>query len=111
MAGFNIQFRYQAGGDDQFVRSPGQELIQYLCSINGKGYDVIIPWLARGQEPLFGIYHKRSLAVIDSCLQQKNCQIIRALENLQVRRVSEAEILAVTGDLACFKNINRPTDL
>jgi len=87
------------------------ELIEYLCTINGHGYDVIIPWLARGQEPLFGIYHKRSLAVINSCLQQKHCQIIRALENLQVRRVSEAEILAVTGDLTCFKNINRPTDL
>jgi len=87
------------------------ELIQYLCSINGQKYDVIIPWLERGQEPLFGIYHKRSLAVINSCLQQKDCQIIRALEDLQVRRVSEPEILAITGDLACFKNINRPTDL
>ena len=87
------------------------ELIQYMCNINEQDYDVIIPWLEKGQEPLFGIYHKKSLAVIDSCLQQKACQIIRALEDLQVRRVSEQEILAITGDLACFKNINRPADL
>jgi len=87
------------------------ELIKYLCSINDQEYDVIIPWLARGQEPLFGVYHKRSLAVITSHLQQKDCQIIRALEDLQVRRVREPEILAITGDLACFKNINRPADL
>jgi len=87
------------------------ELIQYLCRINGQNYDVIIPWLEQGQEPLFGIYHKSSLAAINSCLQQKDCQIIRALASLQVRRVSEQEILAITGDLACFKNVNRPEDL
>jgi len=87
------------------------ELIRYICSINEQPYDVIIPWPESGQEPLFGIYHKRSLAVIEACLRQKECQIIRALKNLQVRRLSEPEILALTGDLACFKNINQPTDL
>ncbi len=87
------------------------ELIRYICNINEQEYDVIIPWLEKGQEPLFGIYHKKSLAVIDSYLQQKDCQIIRALEDLQVRRVGEEEILSITGDLACFKNINRPADL
>jgi len=87
------------------------ELIHYLCSINEQEYDVIIPWLEKGQEPLFGIYHKKSLAIIESFLQQKDCKIIRALEDLQVRRVSEQEILPITGDLACFKNINRPVDL
>ena len=87
------------------------ELIQYLCSINEQEYDVIIPWPNKGQEPLFGVYHKKSAAVIESHLSQKDCQIIRALEDLQVRRVGEQEILAITGDLACFKNINRPVDL
>lgn len=86
-------------------------LIRYMCAIKGDEYDVIMPWLERGQEPLFGLYHKRSLAVINACLQQKDCQILRALEHLQVRRIRDEEILAVTGDLACFKNINRPTDL
>ena len=87
------------------------ELIQYMCSISEEAYDVIIPWLERGQEPLFGIYRKSCLAVITSCLQHMDCQIIRALGDLRVRRISEAEILAITGDLSCFKNINRPTDL
>jgi molybdopterin-guanine dinucleotide biosynthesis protein A len=87
------------------------ELIRYLCTIDGEEYDVIIPWLKRGQEPLFGVYHKRSLPVITSCLQHNDCQIIRALEELRVRRVREPEILAITGDLACFKNVNQPSDL
>ena len=88
-----------------------EELIRYICNINEQQFDVIIPWLEKGQEPLFGIYHKRSLSVIDTCLQQKDCQIIRALADLQVRRVSEQEILPIIDDLTCFKNINQPTDL
>jgi molybdopterin-guanine dinucleotide biosynthesis protein A len=87
------------------------ELIRYLCSIDAQEYDVVIPWLEKGQEPLFGIYHKKSLPIIDSFLQQKKCQVTMALKKLQVRRVNEDEILSVTDDLACFKNINRPADL
>lgn len=87
------------------------ELIRYLCSINEQEYDVIIPWLEKGQEPLFGIYSKTSLTVIETCLQNNDCQIIRALEGLNVRRVNEEEVLSVTGNLDCFKNINRPADL
>ena len=87
------------------------ELIRYICTINEQEYDVIIPWLKSGQEPLFGIYHKNSLGVIVTYLQQKDCQIIRALEDLRVRRVSEQEVLSATSDLSCFKNINRPEDL
>ncbi len=87
------------------------ELIQYLCNIDEQECDAIIPWLEKGPEPLFGIYNKKSLAVIDSHLQQKDCQVTRMLEDLQVRRISAEEILSITGDLTCFKNINRPTDL
>ena len=87
------------------------ELIQYVCNINEQEYDVIIPSLEKGLEPLFGIYHKKSLAVIESYLQQKDFKIISVLEDLQVRRVSEKEILSIAEDFDCFKNINRPADL
>jgi molybdopterin-guanine dinucleotide biosynthesis protein A len=87
------------------------ELIRYICNINEQQYDAIIPRLETGQEPLFGIYHKSSLAVIDTCLQQKDCQIISAIEKLQLRRVSEQEILAIAENFSCFKNINRPSDI
>jgi molybdopterin-guanine dinucleotide biosynthesis protein A len=87
------------------------ELIRYLCNIDEREYDVIIPRLEKGVEPLFGIYHKKSLAVIDSCLQKNECQVNRVLEYLQVRWVNEDEILPITGDLACFKNVNRPSDM
>jgi len=94
--------------DMPYISAP---LIRYLCSIDDQEYDVIIPWLKKGQEPLCGVYHKNSLAVIESFLERRDCQIIRPLEKLRVKRVEDEEILAVTGDLACFKNINRPADL
>jgi molybdopterin-guanine dinucleotide biosynthesis protein A len=87
------------------------ELIQYMCNIKEQGYDVIIPWLEKSQEPLFGIYHKNSFTYIETCLQNNECQVTRALEGLRVRRVSEQEVLSITDNLACFKNINRPADL
>lgn len=87
------------------------ELIRYLCETYGPEFDVVIPWLKHGQEPLFGLYHKRSLAVVESYLKQGRCQIIKALEDLKVRRLAQREILAITGDLSCFKNINRLEDL
>jgi molybdopterin-guanine dinucleotide biosynthesis protein A len=87
------------------------ELIRYLCNINEQDYDAIIPRLDKGQEPLFGIYHKRSLTVIDAYLQQKDCQIIRVLEGLHVKWVSEPEVISITDNLRCFKNINRPADI
>ena len=87
------------------------ELIRYLCASYDQEYDVIIPWTQKGQEPLCGLYHKKSLPIIESCLKRKDCQIIRALAELRVRRVEEEEILSITGDFACFKNINWPIDL
>ena len=87
------------------------ELMQYMCNIKEQGYDVIIPWLEKGQEPLFGIYHKNSLTHIEACLQNNECQVTRALEGLRVRRVSEQEVLSITDNLTFFKNINRPADL
>lgn len=87
------------------------ELIRYLCAIDEQEYDVIIPWHEKGQEPLFGIYHKKAAVVIESYLKQRNCQIIKILEELLVRRIDEDELLAITGDFSCFKNINRPADL
>ena len=87
------------------------ELIQYLCNCNEQDYDAIIPMLEKGQEPLFGIYHKNSLTHIETCLQNNECQVTRVLEGLRVRRVSEQEVISITDNLDCFKNINRPADL
>ena len=87
------------------------ELIQYLCNCNEQDYDAIIPMLDWGAGPLFGIYHKNSLTHIETCLQNNDCKVTRALEGLRVRRISEQEVISITDNLNCFKNINRPADL
>lgn len=85
-------------------------LIAYLCTLRGD-WDVALPWLDAGPEPLHAVYRKNCLAVIDRQLEDKQGKIRLALEQLNLRKVSQQEVLAITGDLLPFHNINRVGDL
>jgi molybdopterin-guanine dinucleotide biosynthesis protein A len=85
-------------------------LIAYLCGLAGD-WDVALPWLDTGPEPLCAVYRKSCLPVISRQLQEKQGRIRFTLDLLRLRKVSQAEILAVAGDLSSFHNINRPGDL
>lgn len=85
-------------------------LIVYLCSLAGD-WDVALPWLDTGPEPLCAVYRRSCLPVISRQLQEKQGKIRLTLGMLRLRKVSQAEVLAVTGDLTSFHNINRTADL
>jgi molybdopterin-guanine dinucleotide biosynthesis protein A len=85
-------------------------LIRFLCRFP-PDEDAVVPWLAAGPEPLCALYHKQALPVIEAALQAGERKIGRALRNLKVRRIGEAEILSVLPDLSSFHNINRRQDL
>lgn len=85
-------------------------LIRLLCELVN-GYDVVLPWLAAGPEPLYAVYGRNGLAVIESSLLTGERKIGRVLDRLRVRRVSEDEILQVLPDLTTFHNINHRHDL
>jgi len=85
-------------------------LIAYLCNLPGD-WDVGLPWLDAGPEPLYAVYRKSCLPVIDRQLRQKQRKIRLSLEQLNLHKVSQQEVLAITGDLLPFHNINRVGDL
>ncbi|MDH5524838.1 MAG: molybdenum cofactor guanylyltransferase [Desulfobulbaceae bacterium] len=85
-------------------------LIRHLCAIEGE-WDIILPWLPDGPEPLYAVYAQTALPVITELLQQGKRKIGLLFELLKVRRVTEQEILAIVPDLSCFHNINRQHDL
>ena len=87
-----------------------QDLISFLCKRPG-AWDVALPWLEMGPEPLYGVYRKSALAVIEKELSQKQRKIRLALAKLSLHTISGNEALAITGDLATFHNINRLQDL
>ncbi|OKY77057.1 MAG: hypothetical protein BM485_00660 [Desulfobulbaceae bacterium DB1] len=85
-------------------------LITSLCNMPGD-WDVALPWLQTGPEPLFAVYRKSCLPVIEKQLAAGQGKIRLALQQLNLLKISETEILPLTCDLLTFHNINRTDDL
>ena len=98
---------FLAGCDMPFL---DKTLISYLCSL-AEGYDVVVPRTANSLEPLHAIYRRSIVEVIEKNLARGKRKIHQVFSELKIREVSEAEMLAVTGDLVSFRNINNPEDL
>ncbi|MCK4837639.1 MAG: molybdenum cofactor guanylyltransferase [Desulfobulbaceae bacterium] len=98
---------FVAGCDMPFL---DKTLISYLCSLV-EGYDVVVPRTAKGLEPLHAIYRQSIVEIIDKNLARGNRKIHQVFSELKIREVSEAEMLAATGDLISFRNINTMADL
>lgn len=98
---------FVAGCDMPFL---DKEIILYLCDL-ASGYDVVIPRTTAGLEPLHAIYRQTVLATIEKSLDNGNRKIHRIFAELKVREVDEAELLAISGNLTSFRNINTIEDL
>lgn len=85
-------------------------LITFLCNL-ADNWDVALPWLEAGPEPLYAVYRKSSLPVITDHLQKKQVKILLTLEQLNIRKITQQEVLAMVGDLTTFHNINQKGDL
>lgn len=98
---------FVAGCDMPFL---DKTLISYLCSLV-EGYDVVVPRTAKGLEPLHAVYRQSIVEAIEQNLARGNRKIHRIFSELKIREVSEAEMLAATGTLTSFRNINTIADL
>lgn len=96
-----------AGCDMPMVNEP---LIRLLCDLAGN-WDAVVPWPGGRPEPLYAVYHRDCLEAIAAQLAAGERKIGRIFPLLRIRRVTEAEILAVVPDLSTFCNVNRPGDL
>ncbi len=85
-------------------------LIRFLCELPGD-YEVVLPWLPEGPEPLYAIYSKKVLPVIEENLARNQCKIGRLYEKLRIRKVTAEEILQILPDFTTFQNINHQHDL
>ena len=86
------------------------ELIRFLCELDGD-HDMALPWLDEGPEPLYAVYSKNGLAVIEAHLARKQCKIGTLYEKLRIRKVTAEEILQILPDFTTFQNINHQHDL
>ncbi|MCX5864519.1 MAG: molybdenum cofactor guanylyltransferase [Deltaproteobacteria bacterium] len=86
------------------------DLIRFLCQLPGD-HEVVLPWLPEGPEPLYAVYSKTALPIIEEQLARNQCKIGLVYEKLRIRKVTAKEILQILPDFTTFQNINHQHDL
>jgi molybdopterin-guanine dinucleotide biosynthesis protein A len=86
------------------------DLIRFLCELPGD-HEVALPWLPEGPEPLYAVYSKNALPIIEDNLAKNQCKIGLVYEQLRIRKVGAEELLQILPDFTTFQNINHQHDL
>lgn len=86
------------------------DLVKYICSLPND-FDAVLPYRDRGPEPLHALYNKSSLPAIEKLLLEGNHKLTDVFKLLKVRKLKTEEIVAVSGNLNSFININTPEKL
>ncbi|MDO8444796.1 MAG: molybdenum cofactor guanylyltransferase [Deltaproteobacteria bacterium] len=95
-----------ASCDMPFLR---RELIEFLISLKG-GYDVVVPRLKDGYEPLHAVYSKRCSKSMEAMINKGDLRIIGFYPEVRVREVSEEELAPYISEPSPFVNINTPEE-
>ncbi len=85
-------------------------LLRHLIALS-PGFDVVIPRVDEGVEPLHAVYSKNCLAPIEVYLREGRLKIFELLPELKVRYVDNAEIERFDPRHLSFFNINSEADL
>ena len=85
------------------------DLLRYMLSLT-PGYDVVIPHLPEGLEPLHAIYNHRCRSPMGRLLAQGHRKIIAFFPEARVRYVTEEEIDLFDPQRRSFINVNTPQD-
>ncbi|RXT07884.1 molybdenum cofactor guanylyltransferase [Ammoniphilus sp. CFH 90114] len=75
-----------------------------------EGYDAVVPVLNGKHHPLFAVYRKSTLPVVEECLEQERLRMFDFLKQIQVNEI-HVEDSSLEMDLEkAFFNMNRPSD-
>ncbi len=99
-------YSFIASCDMPFLR---RELIEFLISLKD-GYDVIVPRLKDGHEPLHAVYSKKCLKQIEMTMNKGDLRIIGFYPEVRIREVSEEELAPFNPEPSSFMNINTPKE-
>ncbi len=86
------------------------DLLRYLAAL-APNYDVVMPILKKGAEPLHAVYSKNCLGPIERLLSEEEDKILLFLPEVKVRYVDEEVIRFFDPELSSFVNINTPEEL
>jgi len=86
------------------------DLVRYMMSLK-EGYDVVVPRLEEGLEPLLSLYHKNCLPALLCALKLGARRVVSFYAPQRVRYVEAAEVHRIDPMGRSFHNINVPEDL
>ena len=86
------------------------DLIWHMMSLR-PGYDVVVPRVEAGVEPLHALYHKRCLPALWRALRAGERRVVSFYRPLKVRYLESVEIARFDPTGRSFFNINAPEDL
>ncbi|WP_238883779.1 molybdenum cofactor guanylyltransferase [Clostridium sp. YIM B02551] len=87
---------------------PNKDLVEYIASI--KEYDAVVPLIKERYHPLFAMYSKKSIEIIESQLKANNLRIQEIFQKLNVRKINENEIMKFDRMMLSLLNINTPQE-
>lgn len=85
-------------------------LIKYLLK-NKNNYDMLIPQINKENHPLFGLYSKNCIPVIEEKLRQHILKVITILPKVKSRFLSRQEIRRFDKGMLSLVNVNTQEDL
>lgn len=87
------------------------DLLEYERDLCGADWDVVIPRLNSGWEPLHAIYRRETcLPKIRKALDENRLRMDSWFGEVQIRSLLEEEIRRIDPDLRSFRNINTPEE-
>lgn len=108
LAQINTPWLFAVACDMPFI-TPA--VVEYLAAQRGN-HQAVVPVVQGHPQPLAAFYAASCLTAVQLCLQGTGKHSLRALlQQIQVRYVSEAELLAVDGALASFVDLDTPQDV
>ncbi|HMB15851.1 MAG TPA: molybdenum cofactor guanylyltransferase [Pelovirga sp.] len=90
------------------LAAPDPNLIRHLTPYR-HGHDAVVPHTAAGFEPVFALYHKNCLPVMEQMLRQGNYRIFDFYDRVWIRFVHSHEL--PRGWQRGLVNLNSPQDL
>ena len=99
---------FAAACDIPFVR---RSVVDLVLSEIEPGLDAVMPSTPAGLEPMFAVYAKQALPVVERHLREEKFKIRRVFENLKIKIISDQKVMAADPDLDTIFNINTPSDL
>ncbi len=86
------------------------ETIRYLCELQQKGFDAVIPFSSGGQEPLHAVYSTSCGDILEQAIKGNERKILDILGRMKTRLVSWEEIQGICSSDRSFLNVNTPEE-